>query len=266
MSVTHQKANHHAKTSGCASLAHNIFVCAWKEHNGCEKVFGSAKELANHSHSHDKDPRSPYQCSKDGCGLFQADMYKLAMHEERCAERPATSRSTCHRFPLNDSAEKDEPPSVIIVNRSSLHPPEGWKAGARDIKEGLPLIGKSIAAHYAAVSDYSGGSAVIHSCSNCSTRNPPVAAVDKSYLDMNVTNRQARHRAFTFTKAILTGIEAANQAGVKPTLISVGLDGWACDERMLLLWQGCVVGCVGRRASLSRRWRATGCELRIFVP
>jgi hypothetical protein len=75
-----------------------------------------------------------------------------------------------------------------------------------------------------------------HSGSNCSTRNLPAAAVDQSYADMDVTNRQARHRAFTFTRAILTDIEAANQAGIKPTLISVGLDGWACDERMILPW------------------------------
>jgi hypothetical protein len=29
---------------------------------------------------------------------------------------------------------------------------------------------------------------------------------------------------------------AANAAGITPTLLSVGLDGWACDERRLLPW------------------------------
>jgi len=34
--------------------------------------------------------------------------------------------------------------------------------------------------------------------------------------------------------AITGDIQAANEAGIKPVLISVGLDGWDCDVRMLL--------------------------------
>ena len=34
----------------------------------------------------------------------------------------------------------------------------------------------------------------------------------------------------------MNDIAAANAAGITPTLLSVGLDGWACDERRLLPW------------------------------
>jgi hypothetical protein len=45
-----------------------------------------------------------------------------------------------------------------------------------------------------------------------------------------------QYRAFKFTQAICEDIQAANAIGVKPTLISVGLDGWACNERIILPW------------------------------
>jgi hypothetical protein len=42
--------------------------------------------------------------------------------------------------------------------------------------------------------------------------------------------------AFKFTAAIVGEIQAANDSGITPVLISVGLDGWACDVRMIFPW------------------------------
>jgi hypothetical protein len=86
------------------------------------------------------------------------------------------------------------------------------------------------------MSGFEGGSAVLHSCYQCPTRYLPAKAVVSSFLEKDARQRQVQYRAFKFTQAICEDIQAVNAIGVKPTLISVGLDGWACSERMILPW------------------------------
>ncbi|CAI9633701.1 hypothetical protein GT037_005070 [Alternaria burnsii] len=82
----------------------------------------------------------------------------------------------------------------------------------------------------------SGISAVIQSCSDCSTRQLPAPAVNQSIFEESLHQRLSLHRAFKFTAAIVEDIQAANDSGITPILISVGLDGWACDIRMIHPW------------------------------
>lgn len=86
------------------------------------------------------------------------------------------------------------------------------------------------------MSGFEGGSAVLHSSYNCPTRQLPAPYADESCLAADISGRRVIWRAFKFTQAICQDIEAANQAGIAPVLISVGLDGWASDERKLLPW------------------------------
>ncbi|UPX10890.1 uncharacterized protein EKO05_0001526 [Ascochyta rabiei] len=230
--VTHQQANQHAKSSACTASVHTNLTCAWKPFNGCKKTSADAKGLANHANSHRKDVRSPCECSQDGCGLLHADLYKLAMHEERCTYRHVATRRTCYPPP----AESGTPPALIIINRSSSHPPKSREAGPAKIEKDLPLFGKSILADYVTMSGLKIGPAALHSCSNCSTRELPAVAVDKSIFGDNLHLRLSHHRAFSFAQAITRDIQVANEAGVTPTLLSVGLDGWAGDERKLFPW------------------------------
>jgi hypothetical protein len=236
MSATHQQANQHAKLTGCTAPPRTNLDCPWRPYNGCSHVLLTAKSLANHSRSHASDSRSPYQCKMEGCGIFHADLYQLAMHEERCKGNLTGERRTSTRYCLTASAEASVPPSVIIVIRSSAERPNIWKAGTDSFEEGLPLLGQKILAHYAAWSSFPGGSAVLHSCYDCPTRYLPASAVDDSFLETTNARRSDRYRAFKFTQAIVNDIEAANQAGIKPILLSVGVDGWACDRRMILPW------------------------------
>lgn len=236
MFVSHQKANHHAKSSKQCSLP-SVLHCPWAPFNGCQKSFSGPRALANYCAKHSNDTSSPYQCSH-GCGLHHADLYKLAHHEERCQAKSVATRSTSYRFALNEAAEKGGPPKLIVVNRSSSHPPKAWEDGTGDMMQGLPQIGKRVVAHYAAM-DAGGspvGAAVLHNCSNCKTRFLPAPAVNRSKEETVLTLRLALHRAFEFTKAIQSDIEAANLVGITPTLISIGLDAWASDGGMILAW------------------------------
>jgi len=237
LSVTHQKAKHHARNAGCTATKPTNMQCPWKKYNGCPKT-GNANQMGTHQRDHQKDTRGPYQCSKAGCGQFSACLYHLAAHEENCKMKEANMSSTSYRFPLTKAAESRHPASIIIVNRSSSHPPKEWQAGTGSIHTGLPIVGRAILAHHIARTALppTNVSAVLHSCSNCTTRQLPSLGINKSMSQDNLHQRLAFHRAFKFTMAITGDIQAANEAGIKPVLISVGLDGWACDERMLLPW------------------------------
>ncbi|KAG9186618.1 hypothetical protein G6011_09726 [Alternaria panax] len=81
----------------------------------------------------------------------------------------------------------------------------------------------------------SGISAVLHSYSNVSTRKLPAPAINHSASEENLHQRLSLHRAFKFTAAIVGDVQAANESCVAPVIILVGLDGWACDTRTLLL-------------------------------
>ncbi|EDU39867.1 hypothetical protein L13192_02062 [Pyrenophora tritici-repentis] len=129
------------------------------------------------------------------------------------------------------------PPNIIIIiNRSSEKRPQAWKAGTESFETGLPIIGQQVLNHYVAWSKDESKSAVLHSCYDCPTRYLPAPAIDNSFLGNSAGEKSDIHRAFEFTKAIVNDIESANQAGLRPTVVSVGLDGWACDLRMLKPW------------------------------
>ncbi|KAI5374659.1 hypothetical protein J4E82_006527 [Alternaria postmessia] len=180
--------------------------------------------------------RGPYQCHKDECGGFFADLYELAMHESRCkGDGSSPERRTSYRFALTSAAREGEPPSVIVVNRSSAKAPGSWKDGTDSLQDGLPNIGKKYLAHYAAWTTFD-GAAVIHSCYDVATRYLPSPAVDDSFTASSQSYRIKQHRAFVFTQAIVNDIEAANQAGIRPTILSVGADGWFCDAKAIVPW------------------------------
>ncbi|KAJ4317586.1 hypothetical protein N0V94_004880 [Neodidymelliopsis sp. IMI 364377] len=201
--------------------------------------FNAEHGMANHiRHKHSKDTRGPYQCSKDGCEYFHVCLYKLAAHEEKCKAVSAMAKEehASLRFKMNKAAMDNQPPTFIIVNRSSSHAPEEWKAGTGDIKTGLPFVGKQILAHFAAKCGLSSGAAVPHSSYECQTRKIPALAHDLSYLETQNHQKKMVWRGFKFTQAIVNDITVANNAGIKPFLISQGLDGWACDVRMIHPW------------------------------
>jgi hypothetical protein len=235
-SVSHQAANQHSRLPECIAPKKSKHPCTWRAVVGCTHISDTPRGLANHTRSHTKDSRGPYQCHKDECGGFFADLYELAMHESRCkGDGSSPERRTSYRFALTSAAKEGEPPSVIVVNRSSAKAPGSWKDGTDSLQDGLPNIGKKYLAHYAAWTTFD-GAAVIHSCYDVATRYLPSPAVDDSFTASSQSYRIKQHRAFVFTQAIVNDIEAANQAGIRPTILSVGAGGWFCDAKAIVPW------------------------------
>lgn len=135
LSSTHQQANQHAKQRECLGSPKTNIQCPWEPYTGCKVVCATGKAMANHARSHKNETRSPYQCCKAGCGIFHADLYQLASHEERCKAIPPVERQTSVRIALTTAAKAGMPPSVIIVTRSSSERPQAWKAGTENFEE-----------------------------------------------------------------------------------------------------------------------------------
>jgi hypothetical protein len=110
-----------------------------------------------------------------------------------------------------------------------------WKAGLADFETGLPVWGKKILDHYVSIFGNVAGTALLHAYYECHTRDLPAPAYNNSFRATG--NRQKElHRAFRITQEIQDSIQAANAAGIRPVILSVGLDAWACDLRMIEPW------------------------------
>jgi len=67
---------------------------------------------------------SSLKCGNNDCSIFHADLYDLAMNEDRCKGGPPSDRETSYRFSLTADAANGAPPSVMIINRSSKALPQ----------------------------------------------------------------------------------------------------------------------------------------------
>lgn len=235
MFVSYQKAVQHGRRPACPGRKDeptNIH-CPFKPFLPCSHPpLANLDALANHIRSHVKDRRAPYSCSKN-CGEHHADLYTLAAHEEKCRGAGAIVRSTTLRIPLTDSA-KTETAVIILLARSSSEPPESWYAHKGDWREGLWFWGRKILEHFVAYSDIR-GPAVLHAASDTQTRYLPAPEHDNS-SSLQGQARWESYRAFKFTEAWTKEIRAANAARIVPTVLSIGLDAWACDVRTILPW------------------------------
>jgi hypothetical protein len=229
--VTYREANEHGKSVCKLRKREGNKACPWPD---CTFEADSQKSIASHiRHRHSKDTRGAFQCSK--CEVyFHYDLYKLAVHEERCNASPvAVEEKTTMRSKLNAAAERNEPPTFIVINRSSNRVPERWKADIDHYQTGLPKVGKAILEHFAAKSGHKQGGAVLHSAYECPTRRVPALQHDLSYLGKDSHQQKMVYRGFKFTQAIVSDISAANQAGVKPFVVSQDVDGRFCRLKMM---------------------------------
>jgi hypothetical protein len=164
----------------------------------------------------------------------------LAAHEENCEGMGSLVRATAFRYPLTETAKTMPASTIVVASSSGFPPPSGWFADKSTLEEGLSIWGQSILRHFVAYTGATGPqSAVVHAGYNVRMRGIPVLLLNESFLQEKETRHWSLYRAYKFTKALVTDIEAANKVNVVPTLLSVGIDGWACDARIITpLWAG----------------------------
>jgi hypothetical protein len=184
-----------------------------------------------HAAVHIHDNRGPFQCHK--CDEYFADLYLLASHIDRCE---ATGRAafplTCQRLELNGGRDA---PTVIMVARSSGKPTKSWFASLEFIEEGLLVFGAERIKDYELEFGQEKLNTLSHAASSVSSRTMPAPQGRNSTSMASVSMQKNLGRAWKFTSAIKQDLEtlAAMYASRKPTLISVGLDGFACHLPLL---------------------------------
>ncbi|KAF2869080.1 hypothetical protein BDV95DRAFT_498895 [Massariosphaeria phaeospora] len=130
-------------------------------------------------------------------------------------------------------------PTIIIVARSSKQPPESWKGGLgkkAKFKEGLPLFGSKFLQHFETVFGPTGRSAVLHEAYTAQTRYLPHGAYHTPAAYDTKHELNSAKIACRFTNNVTKDLEAATTLGVKPILLSVGLDGYSCHVKNWLAY------------------------------
>ena len=249
MFTSYQQANQHSqlkykdpgssnptkKPRGCSMPNRTNIPCVWRNIVGCTSLPAeNADSYANHHRTHVRDMRGPYTCQKN-CGEYHACLYMLQSHEEDCEGPAPPTRPVTMRFDLG-STPPTTPPDVIVIGRASASPPKSWAMGTANIKQGLPTWGDQIVRHLAVWRGAKPSAVVLHASPFVRTRYMPAPSYDSSTAEEKEDLRWHVRRAFYFTKAILADIKKANIAGITPTLLSVGLDGFTCNRKALSAW------------------------------
>lgn len=160
---------------------------------------------------------------------------KLVMHEEKCHGRGAKERPTTWGFELDDNSS-NALQDVILVARSSGEPPDSWLAGTDSLETGLPIFGRAILKHYRAAHPSSRGKAVFHICYQVATRHLLAPLHCDASKEKTQANQAYIRRAHMLTQAIEKDLNIASAAGLIPTILSIGIDAWACEVKMILPW------------------------------
>ncbi|KAG9196832.1 hypothetical protein G6514_003939 [Epicoccum nigrum] len=230
-----QSVQHAKKTSTCSWTRPTTYMCPWTPYNGCDLSYPTAKGLANHARSHLHDARGPYQCSKK-CDEYYADLWMLAQHEEDCKGTGHTRPQAMHHFRIEGCSDS-VPPRTIIVGRtsSSGYIPLSWINKAATARDGLPTWGARILEHYDKFRGVSTGPASIRVSTGVQTRYLPAPDVDTTHQHRDHV-RWLKNRAYILTQGIIADIESANSSGITPVVLSVGVDGWACNTELIQSW------------------------------
>jgi hypothetical protein len=192
------------------------------------------------------------------------------MHEERCKKRPPgtrrknpvadetdesheinpeiqtesakdnstrkTSQPAVHRVVLSEDSSCPTPQLIIIARASENKAPKVWYADKSSAQEGLKVWGQAVLDEYCRATRFT-GTAVLHTAFDMPSRLLPAPArfPHRDEKDKFATQQRLR-RAHEWTQAIEGDLHSAVDACLIPTILSVGLDGWAAVEGMILPW------------------------------
>ncbi|CAN9163380.1 unnamed protein product [Alternaria alternata] len=138
------------------------------------------------------------------------EAYTTREEEGTMSEAVATQSALPTAKPLSPSpsAGNTSNPNRVAIQpfkneQIRYAPPGSWKDGTDSLQDGLPNIGKKYLAHYAA-DDLRWG------CSD-----PQLLRTSPRDIFLACS---------------------ANQAGIRPTILSVGADGWFCDAKAIVPW------------------------------
>ncbi|KAI4614181.1 hypothetical protein J4E80_006872 [Alternaria sp. BMP 0032] len=210
--------------------------CPWPD---CNYPPSKAREYAAHTVVHIDDARGKYQCDK--CPRYWNDLYLLAGHRMRCKGEGGKSRADReNRFQsIHDPAETDEGLTFLVaVARASGAAPKAWKGDEDPVQDGIDTFASPIFDTFQTDHGVAQGSVcgTFLAMDNIHTSVTPTA---KDVMLHNIADpvlRQYITQAYVFTRAIDKDLEALASRNVKPVLLSIGIDGFSCNTKLILPW------------------------------
>jgi hypothetical protein len=229
-------ASYHARKT-CKVPAESLYPqsCPWNKFGVlCVEMSISARAAATHAGAHVRDPRGPYQCHL--CGQYWGDMYLLQSHIMRCkgTGRAGYSKS-CHRIELEVTTKQ---PTTIMIARSSDGTPKAWFQGCEYVEEGLPKWAADKLADHKSDFGLTGWQlpTFFHAGAAVQSRSLPASKENIATSTTSSARQTQLARSWEFTNGIvkdLNKIASALPSG-KPTLVSIGIDGFACQISLIL--------------------------------
>ncbi|PVH95816.1 hypothetical protein DM02DRAFT_659792 [Periconia macrospinosa] len=219
----------HARARKCQGDSPTDIRCPWQAFTGCLAVSETTKSYSNHVQSHVDDPRAPFMCSV-GCGQYYACLYTLAQHELRCKGIPRPISAAMYQYGLAEDSGLAS--TTIIVARSSNTKPKSWGINT-STEAALKLFGSTALSSYKTVFPHSTASedtSVILARAELPSKYTPFVdeEVPRSLPDKDVQQLQRSRR---FTQLLQKHLQASAS---RPTIISVGLNGWTCCIHKML--------------------------------
>lgn len=235
--ASYHAANDHSKkaTTHCEKTEANVYPrpCPWSEVPGTECTVGPFASSRAESHHcttmHTSDVRGPYQCHL--CDAYYADLYALRSHVDDCEKQDQSHRYASHRVKLgidSDGNNLDTPVRLIVVARTSgSKAPLSWFAGCELAIDGVRRFAARVMEDFK--SDLACGQAgtIFHARILAKTRHVPTERLNMAFRETHPHVRQNLNNAWKYTKAIKDDLICIAKF-VKPTIMSIGIDGFAC--------------------------------------
>jgi hypothetical protein len=159
-----------------------------------------------------------------------ANLYALSSHVDDYEKQYQSHRHVSHRFEVGNHLDSylDAPVRLIVVARiSGSRAPVPWFQGCELTIDGVRRYAATIMEDFK--SDLACGQAktIFHARIKAKTRHVPTERLNVAFRQTHPHVRQNLNYAWKYTKAIKDDLISIARL-VKPTLMSIGIDGFAC--------------------------------------
>jgi hypothetical protein len=207
--------------------------CKWPK---CIVSLRDTSSALSHAQSHVQDDRGQYQCSK--CDDYYMDILMLAYRERGCKGPDCHCRfKGAFELTLHDDATNPAPhPSLRIVARSSSGAPSSWYCKLEYLDEGLKVLAQRVVNNYKAYTSMAKVPAHFVAMYDIHTRYTPTGKHAQTQITTNPSIRSYHKRAHQFTTAIDKALGDMAVHHTNPVIMSVALDGLACETSLIAPW------------------------------
>ena len=195
-------------------------VCPFRAITGCQM-----KPTNRHASVHSGDQRGfvCQQCALAVGSRFDEILHARHYHQRRGGRKKTTTVVVCvvPSFPIGTALQ------IVVVARSSGFPPARYGRNLRERWQAVQShLGGALHAYRNAFNAQEGG-ATFHYAATCPTRSVPRMSAPKM-----TSSKNSSSIGYIFSQNVTSDLVQCQN----PTLITLGIDGFTCNVKLLLPW------------------------------